>query len=138
MFDVQLRNKKIIVEQCENFVNSPDCGAVVTFSGKVRNHTNSRRVVRLEFEAYEKMARSEMEKICIESLEKFEIRKMSMHHRTGKLKIGDMAVAISCASPHRKAAFRACEFAIETLKKTVPIWKKEIYEDGEVWVSAHP
>ena len=84
------------------------------------------------------MAVKEMQKIANLALEKFDIKKIAIHHAEGKLQIGDIQVIIVVSAPHRKAAFKACEFAIDTLKKTVPIWKKEHFSDGEVWVNAHP
>ena len=94
--------------------------------------------MRLEFESYEPMAIKEMQKIAERAAAKWPVEKMVIHHRVGVLGIGEIAVIIAVATPHRKAAFEACEFAIDTLKETVPIWKKEIFEDGEVWVAAHP
>jgi len=84
------------------------------------------------------MAIKEMQKIAARAAEKWPVEKMVIHHRVGTLAIGEIAVIIAVATPHRKAAFEACEFAIDTLKETVPIWKKEIFKDGEVWVAAHP
>ena len=84
------------------------------------------------------MALSEMKKIALQMQEQWPTEKISIHHRVGNLGIRDIAVIIAVSTPHRKAAFAACEFAIDTLKETVPIWKKEIFEDGEVWVAAHP
>jgi molybdopterin synthase catalytic subunit len=84
------------------------------------------------------MAITEMRKIAHESIEKFQVLKAAIHHRTGILYPGDAAVVIAVSTPHRQASFEACRFIIETLKQTVPIWKKEFFEDGEVWVAAHP
>lgn len=94
--------------------------------------------MRLEFEAYEAMALPEMRKIADDAMQKFPILRISMHHRTGVLDIGEIPVVIAVSSAHRAAAFAACQYCIDTLKQTVPIWKKEIFEDGEVWVAAHP
>lgn len=136
--DVLITAESLSSATCESIVSASDCGGIVTFTGTVRDSTKDRRVRYLEFEAYEKMAVSEMRKICEAALQKFDIRAVSMHHRTGMLQIGEIAVVISVAAPHRKAAFVACEYAIDTLKETVPIWKKEVFQDGEIWVSAHP
>jgi molybdopterin synthase catalytic subunit len=84
------------------------------------------------------MAVKEMTKIALEALERFKIKKIAIHHAVGNLKIGEVPVIITVSSAHRDAAFKACQFAIDTLKKTVPIWKKEFFEDGEIWVNAHP
>lgn len=113
-------------------------GGIVLFEGLVRNQTQGKEVLRLEFEAYESMAISEMKKIAEKALNDFEIHSIAIHHRTGVLGLGEVPVLISVAAAHRDAAFKACRFAIDQLKETVPIWKKEIFSDGEVWVAAHP
>lgn len=123
---------------CIDWVSVPEAGGVVVFVGTVRNQTADKKVVRLEFEAYERMAVSEMRKIAEQAAERWPVQRMLIHHRTGTLVAGDIAVIIAVSTPHRKAAFEACEYAIDTLKQTVPIWKKEVFEDGEVWVAAHP
>jgi molybdopterin synthase catalytic subunit len=123
---------------CTDWVSVPEAGGVVVFVGTVRNQTADKKVVRLEFEAYERMAVSEMRKIAEQAAERWPVQRMLIHHRTGTLVAGDIAVIIAVSTPHRKAAFEACEYAIDTLKQTVPIWKKEVFEDGEVWVAAHP
>ena len=92
----------------------------------------------LEFEAYAPMALSEMQKIANTVLEKWPVLKIAIHHRIGDLRIGEIPVIIAISAAHRQAAFEACQFCIDTLKETVPIWKKEIFDNGEVWVSAHP
>jgi molybdopterin synthase catalytic subunit len=111
---------------------------MTVFIGTVRNQTQGKPVIRLEFEAYAPMAIGEMRKIAAQAVARWGVSKMAIHHRTGVLEIGDIAVIIAVATPHRKAAFEACEFAVDTLKETVPIWKKEFFEDGAVWVAAHP
>jgi molybdopterin synthase catalytic subunit len=126
------------VQACNDLVQHPEAGGTTIFVGTVRNQTQGKSVMRLEFEAYEPMAVSEMEKIAATIRERWNALAIAMHHRVGILDIGDIAVIIAVATPHRKAAFEACEYAIDTLKETVPIWKKEIFEDGEVWVAAHP
>jgi molybdopterin synthase catalytic subunit len=108
------------------------------FIGTVRNATKGKPVVRLEFEAYEPMAVAEMEKIAKQAFEKWPVQKVLVHHRTGVLDVGEVPVIIAVSAAHRAAAFEACRYIIDTLKETVPIWKKEIFEDGEVWVAAHP
>lgn len=117
---------------------SPQSGGIDVFIGTVRNATKGKAVIRLEFEAYESMALHQMQKICDEAFEKWPVQKVLIHHRTGVLQIGEVPVIIAVAAAHRAAAFDACRFIIDTLKETVPIWKKEIFEDGEVWVAAHP
>lgn len=108
------------------------------FIGTVRNATKGKPVMRLEFEAYEPMAVAEMGKITQQVFEKWPANKILIHHRTGILEVGEVPVIIAVSAAHRAAAFEACRFIIDTLKQTVPIWKKEIFEDGEVWVAAHP
>lgn len=112
----------------------PECGATVTLDGYAREWTKGRRTLHLVYEAYAQMALSEMRRLGREAHGRFEIAYIGIVHRTGKLEIGETSVVIAVGAPHRHAAFAACEWAIQELKRTVPIWKKEIFEDGEVWV----
>jgi len=112
----------------------PECGATVTLDGYAREWTKGRRTLYLVYEAYPPMALSEMRKLGAQAHEKFDIAYIGIVHRTGRLEIGETSVVISVGAPHRRAAFEACEWAIRELKRTVPIWKKEVFEDGEVWV----
>lgn len=112
----------------------PECGATVTLDGYAREWTKGRRTLYLVYEAYEQMALSEMKRLGRQAHEKFEIAHIGMVHRTGRLEIGETSVVIAVSAPHRRAAFEACEWTIRELKRTVPIWKKEVFEDGEVWV----
>ncbi len=134
----ELTNEKLQLDKIVDQVRNDQCGGIDVFIGTVRNATEEREVRYLDFEAYESMALSEMNKISEQAKEKFEINNMAIHHRLGRLEIGEEAVIIAASAPHRDAAFLACRFAIDTLKKTVPIWKKEVFVDGEVWVSVHP
>jgi len=110
-------------------------GAVVTFHGVVREYSDSGRAVRyLEYEAYPEMAEAQMRAIGAEIKRRWDIDDVAMVHRIGRLEIGEASVVIAVASPHRGEAFDACAYAIDTLKATVPIWKKEVFADGEVWV----
>lgn len=138
MIDIQIFDHPLQPQICIDWVTSESTGGIATFIGTVRNQTKGKEVVRLEFEAYESMALSEMQKIALQASEKWPINKILIHHRVGHLSITDIAVIIAVSTPHRKAAFEACQFAIDTLKETVPIWKKEIFKDGAVWVAAHP
>ena len=138
MIDIQIKDHPLDTEECVRLVESPSAGGTVLFVGTVREQTKGKAVVRLEFEAYRPMAIKEMRKIAEEVQRRWQTDKMVIHHRVGNLEIGEVAVIIAVATPHRKAAFAACEYAIDTLKETVPIWKKEIFTDGEVWVAAHP
>ncbi len=119
-------------------ISKPEYGAVDVFIGTVRNHTQGKKVIKLFFECYEPMALQEMQKIAADAKRSFDIQEIMIHHATGEKYPGELAVVIAVAAHRRKAAFEACEFAIDTLKKTVPIWKKEFFEDGSVWVAAHP
>ncbi len=110
------------------------CGATVTLDGYVREWTKGRRTLHLVYEAYAPMAVAEMRKVGARARSQFDIAHIGIVHRTGRLEIGETSVVISVAAPHRRAAFEACEWAIKELKRTVPVWKKEFYEGGEVWV----
>jgi molybdopterin synthase catalytic subunit len=112
----------------------PECGATVTLDGYAREWTRGRRTLYLVYEAYEPMAQRELERLGTEAHERFDIAHIGIVHRTGRLEIGETSVVIAVSAPHRRAAFEACEWAIKELKRTVPIWKKEFFEDGEVWV----
>lgn len=118
-------------------VRAPGRGAVVTFSGDVRSDTRGRKVVRLEYEAYQRMAEKKLAEIG-EAIAAAHGAAVAIVHRVGVLLPGESAVVIACAAPHRTPAFRACEAAIEQLKKEVPIWKKEVFDDGSEWVSLGP
>jgi molybdopterin synthase catalytic subunit len=138
-----MQNIKIVadplnIENCIAWVSTQACGAINVFIGTVRDETKEKRVVQLKFEAYEKMALSEMKKIADTILHNWPIHKILIHHRTGTLQVGEVPVVIAASATHRDAAFEACRYAIDTLKQTVPIWKKEFFEDGELWVAAHP
>jgi molybdopterin synthase catalytic subunit len=108
-------------------------GAVVTFDGCVRNNSHGRSTLYLDYEAYESMALAKIREIAAQMHEKFSIDRVAIAHRLGRLEIGETSVFIAVSSPHRPAAFEACRFAIDTLKRTVPIWKKEYFTDGAVW-----
>ncbi len=135
---IKITANKLNLEECYNFVQDDSCGGISAFVGTVRNDTKGKEVKQLGFSTYKPMAIKEMQKIADEVLEKFDIKKIAIHHAEGMLQIGDIPVIITVSAKHRKAAFLACEFAIDTLKETVPIWKKEHFSDGEVWVNAHP
>jgi molybdopterin synthase catalytic subunit len=108
-------------------------GAVVTFDGCVRNQSHGRRTLYLDYEAYEAMALAKMKEIAVELHSKFAIDRVAIAHRLGRLEIGETSVFIAVSAPHRPAAFDACRFAIDALKRIVPIWKKEYFADGAVW-----
>ena len=113
-------------------------GAVVVFDGIVRNNTRGRQTLHLDYEAYEEMALKQMEALVSEALQRFQIRDAAIVHRLGRIEIGETSVLIVVASAHRAAAFEACRWLIDTLKRSVPIWKKEYFEDGAVWADGEP
>jgi len=116
----------------------PQDGAAVIFEGVVRNHTRGRQTLYLDYEAYEEMALKKMKVLADEAKSKYSIREVALVHRLGRLEIGEICVLIVVASAHRGPAFDACRWVIDTLKKTVPIWKKEYFEDGAVWADGEP
>lgn len=130
----ELTTATIDVGEVARRVVLPECGATVTLDGYAREWTRGRRTLYLVYEAYEPMAQSELEKLGAQARRQFDIAHIGIVHRTGRLEIGETSVVISVSAPHRRAAFAACEWAIRELKRTVPIWKKEVFEDGEVWV----
>jgi len=113
-------------------------GAVLIFEGVVRNQTRGRKTLYLDYEAYEPMALEQMESLASRALQQFQIRDVAIVHRRGRLEIGETSVLIAVLSAHRAAAFEACRWLIDTLKRTVPIWKKEHFEDGAVWADGEP
>jgi molybdopterin synthase catalytic subunit len=131
---VEITNDVLDVGAIARRVVPVNCGAIVTLDGFVRQFTKGRETEYLVYEAYEPMALKEMEKLVARAHEEFEIESIGIVHRLGRLEIGETSVVISVASPHRRAAFEACEWLIKELKRTVPIWKKEVYADGETWI----
>jgi len=119
-------------------IKQPEDGATVIFEGIVRNNTHGRRTLYLDYEAYEPMALTRMEELALQALSNFKIRDVAIVHRVGRMEIGQTSVAMVVASAHRTAAFDACRWLIDTLKRTVPIWKKEYFEDGAVWADGEP
>lgn len=124
-------------EVLEQIRSGPD-GAVCTFEGIVRNNTRGRQTLYLDYEAYREMALSQMNGLAAEVFEKYKVRDVSILHRLGRLQVGETSVLIVVASAHRGAAFDACRWLIDTLKKQVPIWKKETFVDGAVWADGEP
>jgi molybdopterin synthase catalytic subunit len=134
---VEITNKPIDVQKVINKVKSPEAGGICVFIGTVRNHSRGREIVALEYEAYEEMAAKTINEIRDEIRLKWDVRKMAISHRVGALRVGDIAVVIAISTPHRKESFAACQYAIDRLKETVPIWKKEFTMDGESWIEPH-
>ncbi len=132
----RITQEPIRLDELTAFVADPGAGAMATFVGTTRDTNEGRRVIRLEYECYPGMAEKEMEKIGQEVLERWPVKKAAMLHRLGRVDIGEASVAIAVSSSHRHAAFEACHYAINQLKETVPIWKKELYEGGEVWIGS--
>jgi molybdopterin synthase catalytic subunit len=130
----EITDKAIDTGASARRVCSPECGATVTLDGYVRRFTAGRETLYLVYEAYEPMAIREMSRLGEAARQKFQVANLGIVHRVGRLEIGETSVVIAVASPHRKAAFEACEWLIRELKRTVPIWKKEVYADGERWV----
>ncbi len=133
-----LVRQRIDADELLGRVKRGDDGAAVVFDGVVRNNTRGRRTLYLEYEAYEEMALPQMEALAQKALEQFPVRDVAIVHRLGRLEIGETSVLIVVASAHRAAAFEACRWLIDTLKRTVPIWKKEHFDDGAVWADGEP
>jgi molybdopterin synthase catalytic subunit len=130
-------DRPLVLAEVIEAVGGPGRGGVVTFTGTVRDQTRGRRVLRLEYEAYAPMAERKLAEIGAAVAREHGVE-VAIVHRVGVLAPGDAAVVIACAAPHRTPAFRACEACIEALKKDVPIWKREVYEDGSEWVGLGP
>lgn len=135
---IKITEKPIDIQKVIDATTSLGAGAIDVFIGTVRNTAHGKNVVWLEYEAYEAMAVAEIRKIMAEASQKWPILGSAVCHRVGTLKPGEASVAIAVSAPHRKEAFEACQFIVNQLKEKVPIWKKEIFEDGEEWISAHP
>ena len=130
----RLTREPINIQQITEAIQKPEDGAIVVFDGVVRNNSKDKAVRFLEYDAYEAMALKKFEEIGLRAKSEFKIRDIAIVHRLGHMEVGECSVIIAVASAHRGPAFDACRFAIDTIKKIVPIWKKEFYEDGEVWI----
>lgn len=135
---VRLQREAIQADLLLSQLKSGEDGAVVVFDGIVRNNTRGRRTLYLDYEAYEEMALDQMRSLVVDAKRRFDVRDAALVHRLGRLEVGETSVWIGVASAHRAAAFEACRSIIDTLKKTVPIWKKEYFEDGAVWADGEP
>jgi len=135
---VAIVHQRIDAHTIVTSLKRPEDGALVIFDGMVRNNTRGRRTLYLVYEAYEEMALAQMRELALRALADFPIRDVAIVHRLGRLEVGETSVLIGVASAHRAAAFDACRWLIDTLKKTVPIWKKEHFEDGAVWADGEP
>ena len=135
---IVLTDQQIDSSELQRQVSSPDAGAVVLFLGVTRGVTDGRETQSLDYECYEEMAEKKLREIESEARERWPIIASAIVHRLGHLEVGEASVAVAVSAAHRDAAFEAGRWLIDTLKKVVPIWKKEVFEDGEVWVAAHP
>jgi len=130
----RVTKEPIDLNELVRYVTDPEAGAIATFIGTTRNNNEGRKVIALDYEAYPEMAEKELARIGYDALKQWPICRMAVVHRLGPVQIGDASVIIAVSSAHRDAAFAASRFAIEEIKKTVPIWKKEVFEGGEVWI----
>ena len=130
----RLSDEPLSLEEVAREVASAGAGAIATFVGTTRAHSRGREVIRLEYEAYEGMAEAEMERIAGVLRDRHDVIAVAIHHRVGPVEIGETSVIIAVSAAHRAAAFDACREAIDTLKQTVPLWKKELYVGGEEWI----
>ena len=130
---IELMRAPIATEEFARHVRNPEDGAIATFDGCVRNHSHGRATLYLEYEAYEPMALEKLRAIAAEVHARFAIHRVAIAHRLGRLEIGDTSVFIAVSAAHRAPALEACRWAIDSLKRTVPIWKKEFFADGAVW-----
>ena len=133
---ITITNDTLDTEVITDSVKRDSNGAVVTFLGATRDSTAERKVLHLEYEAYRPMADNQLARIADEVREQWGISDFAIAHRLGRLEIGDLSLVVAVASPHRKEAFEACAYAIDRIKQIVPIWKKEFFEGGEVWVGS--
>ena len=135
---VEIVEAPIAAEEIVAAIKAGSDGAVCVFDGIVRDNTRGRRTLYLDYEAYREMALEQMQSMATEAVTRFGVRDVAMVHRLGRLEVGETSVLIAVASAHRGAAFEACRWLIDTLKKTVPIWKKETFADGAVWADGEP
>jgi MoaE-MoaD fusion protein len=129
-----LSDEPLSLDRVVDEVRSGEAGAIATFTGTTRNNARGRNVVHLDYEAYEGMAEAVMEEIATSLLDRYELCAIAIHHRVGRVSIGETSVAIAVSAPHRADALSACRDAIDELKERVPLWKKETYEGGEEWI----
>ncbi|WP_109831133.1 molybdenum cofactor biosynthesis protein MoaE [Reichenbachiella versicolor] len=135
---IEITEQRIESARLIEMVSDGGAGAIDVFIGTTRDNTKGKKVIKLEFESYAPMAIKELGKIVNRASNNWNILKYAISHRVGLVEIGEPAVVIAVSTPHRADAFDSCRFIIDELKKTVPIWKREFYEDGDIWVSAHP
>jgi molybdopterin synthase catalytic subunit len=130
----RITTEPLHLQELVDFVTDPEAGAIATFVGTTRNHNDGRKVIALDYDAYPEMAAKELTRLGEEARKRWQICRMAVVHRIGPVQITEPSVMIAVSAAHREAAFAACRFAIEEIKRTVPIWKKEVYEGGEIWI----
>jgi len=131
---IKIVQSPIDLSEVVSSVRSPEAGAIDIFIGTTRNHSDGKEVLSLEYEAYEPMALKLMEALVAEARQRWAVKRIAIVHRVGKVEIGEASVVIAVSAAHRQEAFEACRFAVDALKRDVPIWKKEVFRDGEAWV----
>ncbi len=130
----RVTREPIDLQELVRHVTDPEAGAIATFIGTTRNHNEGRKVIALDYDAYPEMAERELRRIGAEAMKKWKIAHVAITHRVGPVALTEASVVIAVSAAHRDDAFQACRYAIEEIKKTVPIWKKEVFEGGEVWI----
>lgn len=130
----RVTDRPIDLQELVSYVTAPEAGAIATFIGTSRNHNEGRKVIALDYDGYPEMAEKQLARIGEAARSKWQICRIAIVHRLGPVQITEASVMIAVSAAHRDAAFAACRFAIEEIKKTVPIWKKEVFEGGEVWI----
>ena len=130
----RITREDLFLEELVKAVESPEVGAIATFSGTTRNHSEGRKVLSLEYETFEGMAEKKLREIGEEIKKQWRVKGVAIAHRIGRIEVGEASVMIAVSASHRKEAFEACRYAIDRVKTVVPIWKKEFFEDGERWV----
>ena len=133
---IAITNDELDVRQVVSHVQHPGAGAIATFVGTTRDNTAGRRVLFLDYEAYRPMADRQLQRVADEMRERWKLTGVAIYHRLGKLEIGEASLVVAVSSAHRKEAFEACQYSIDRIKQIVPIWKKEFFEGGEVWVGS--
>jgi molybdopterin synthase catalytic subunit len=137
MIDIRLVDEAPDVKACTEWLLETECGGIDIFIGKIRSINDGKHVVQISFEAYKPMALKELKHITDHVSEQWKVARILIHHRLGMLRAGDIPVIVGVSASHRAEAFEACRYIIDTLKQNVPIWKKEYYENGSVWINAH-
>ena len=133
---IEITHEELNVSDVEARVRHPGAGAIVVFVGTTRDNTAGRKVLSLEYEAYRPMADQQLEQVAAEMCERWDLTGVAISHRLGRLEIGEASLVVAVSSAHRKEAFEACHFSVDRIKQIVPIWKKEFFEGGDVWIGS--